>query len=128
MYIQIRFILLTVIIAAVLMPVNSNAGWGDGDRNVDSCTSNSDFRDVVPSLGSNIDICIATSNWLEAVERNGVQSYAQRLENRLETAMSNFCGGSGKVLSGQTSTGGGSKVRGDYHYMWVTAEVKCTWM
>jgi len=127
MRVHTRIALLIFILAAALSPVESHAAWGDGDRNVGSCTSNSDFRSVI-SIGSNIDICIATSVWSQAAEQNGTGGTENMLQNRLKTALSTFCGGLGKVTSGQTSTGGGSKVKGDRHYVWVTASVRCTWM
>ena len=110
MKIPTKIFILVFTVAMVLMPYESQAGRGDGDRNVSSCTNDSDLRSVI-SLGSNIDICIATSNWLEGIERNGTASHAARLERRLETALSYFCGGSNKVVNGQTTIGGKSQVK-----------------
>ena len=127
MQIPTKIFILVFMVATVLMPYESRAGWGEGDRNVDSCSSDSDYRSVI-SIGSNIDICIATSNWIQKVENEGTAAIGDRLQDRLETALSTFCGGLAKVESGQTSTGGGSREKNGRHYMWVTASVVCTWM
>ena len=129
MHVLAKTTLLMFILAAASFPVESHAKRGDGDRNVDGCRIDNDYIRVI-SIGSNIDICIATSNWIEAIEANGTATQGNILEKRLETALSYFCGGQDNVVSGQTSTGGGSKADNSSggHFMWVTASVVCTWM